>query len=179
MACTTVLPAAHADLCDPQAYYGEISMLMFTRLGDDLTDWTQISEWTTRLSNSTALPALPTLAPIRQLFGIGALSSPDRPEIKLSRSRKIFGNPEFSMTFEVDDTGDTNWNTMMKGMPVGGQEYAVWFGTEQRLFGGNTGIQATVVMNPNIPNSAEELQTISVTVTWKSTIPEVQDNILV
>jgi len=178
MACTTVLPIAHADLCDPQAFYGEISMLMFTRLGDDLTEWTSAAEWGTRIDNATALPAEPALAPIRQLFGIGALAAPDRPEIKLSRQRKLFGNPEFTMTFEVDDTGDSNWNTLMGGMPVSGQEYAVWFGTEQRLYGGNTGIQATIVMNPNIPNSDEELQTISVTVTWKSTIPEVQDNII-
>lgn len=179
MACTTVLPIAHADLCDPQAFYGEISMLMFTRLGDSLVDWSSAVEWGTRLDQATALPAPGTDAPIRQLFGIGSLSSPDRPSIKLSRNRTLYGVPSFTMTFEVDDTGDDNWNTLMLGMPVGGQEYAVWFGTESRLFGGNDGIQATIVMNPNIPGSSEELQTISVTVTWKSTIPEVQDNILV
>lgn len=179
MACTTVLPAAHADLCDPQAYYGEISMLMFTRLGDDLTDWTDDAEWGTRIDNATALPTSPTLAPIRQLFGIGTLAAPDRPELNLSRNRTLYGAPQFTLTFECDDTGDTNWNTLMSGLPTGGQEYAVWFGTEQRLFGGNTGIQATIVMDPNIPNSDEELMTITVTVTWKTTIPEVQDNILV
>ena len=154
-------------------------MLMFTRLGDDLTDWTDDTEWGTRIDNETAMPSSPTLAPIRQLFGIGTLSAPDRPELNLSRNRTLFGSPQFSMTFECDDTGDTNWNTLMSGLPVGGQEYAVWFGTEQRLFGGNTGIQATIVMSPNIPNSDEELMTITVTVTWKTTIPSVQDNILV
>ena len=177
MACTTVLPSVHADLCDDQAFYGEISQLYFTRLGDDLTDWADDAEWTTRLSNTTALPASPTLAPIRQLFGIGSIADPERPSIKLSRDRTKYGSPKFTMVFNVDDTGAVNW-TFLQTIPVGGQVYAVWPATEERMFGGNTGIEATIVADFNIPESVDELMKIKLTVTWKATIPDVQDNFL-
>lgn len=179
--CSTVLPAAHADLCDDQAYYGEISMLMITRLGDDLTDWTDVDEWngvSGRIDNSTALPSSPTLAPIRQFFGIGSIGDPERPSVTLSRGRTKYGKPTYTLVFNVDDTGDTNW-AFLQGIPVGGQTYAVWPATEERMWGGNTGIEATVVADYNIPESADELMKIKLTVTWKETIPAVQDNILV
>lgn len=158
-------------------------MLLFTRNGDGLTDWTDDTEWAGRIDNAstgaTALPAAPSLADIRQLFGIGSLDAPDRPEIEISRRRKVFGDPEFSMTFQVDDTGDVNWNDLMLGLPSGGQVYSVWFGTEERLFGGNTGITATMTANPLIPESKDELMKIVITITWTGTIPEVADNPLV
>lgn len=179
--CSTVLPTVHADLCDDQAFYGEISMFLFTRLGDSLTDWTSATEWndpsTGRIDNSAVLPASPALAPIRQLFGIGSIADPDRPSIKLSRSRTKYGKPSYTMIFNVDDTGDTNW-AFLQGIPAGGQTFAVWFGTEERLWGGDDGIEATVVADYNIPESSDELMKIKLTVTWKETIPAVQDNIL-
>lgn len=177
--CTTVMPVVNADLCSPNTNYGQISMLMFTRNGDSLTDFTDDAEWATRIDNdSVGTEALPTSgdAEIRQLFGIGSLSAPDRPEIDISRKRKVYGEPEFTLTFAVDDTGDVNWNDFMRGLPTGGQVYSVWFATEDRIFGGNDGITATLIANPEIPESAEELQKIVVTVTWKGTIPEVADN---
>ncbi len=177
--CSTVLPSANADLCSPNTNYGQISTLLFTRLGDGLTDWTDDAEWAGRIDNDAALAAPPALAAIRQLFGIGALDAPDRPEIEISKRRRVFGDPEFTMSFEVDDTGDINWNNFMKGLPAGGQVYSVWFGTEQRLFGGDEGLTATLVANPSIPQSKDELMKIIITVTWTGTIPEVVDNPLV
>lgn len=174
------MPVASADLCAPNTHYGQISMLMFTRNGDGLTNVTNDAEWATRIDNAstglTALPNSPSKADIRQLYGIGSLTAPDRPEVEISRKRKVYGEPAFTLTFAVDDTGNTNWNNFMGGLPTGGQVYSVWFGTEDRIFGGNDGITATVIANPEIPESAEELQKIILTVTWKGTIPEVADN---
>lgn len=174
------MPVASADLCAPNTHYGQISMLMFTRNGDGLTNVTNDAEWATRIDNAstglTALPNSPSKADIRQLFGIGSLTAPDRPEVEISRKRKVYGEPDFTLTFAVDDTSDTNWNNFMGGLPTGGQVYSVWFGTEDRIFGGNDGITATIIANPEIPESAEELQKIILTVTWKGTIPEVANN---
>lgn len=174
------MPVASADLCAPNTHYGQISMLMFTRNGDGLTNVTNDAEWATRIDNAstglTALPNSPSKADIRQLYGIGSLTAPDRPEVEISRKRKVYGEPDFTLTFAVDDTSDTNWNNFMGGLPTGGQVYSVWFGTEDRIFGGNDGITATIIANPEIPESAEELQKIILTVTWKGTIPEVANN---
>lgn len=175
--CSTVQPAVHADLCDDQAYYGEISRVLFTRLGDSMTDWTDPAEWVTRIDNAGALPSSPTLADIRDLFGIGSISDPERQSLKLSRRRTKYGSPKFTLTFNVDDTGDTNW-AFLRGLPTGGQVYAVWFATEERMWGGDDGIEATMVADFNIPESNEELIKIKLTITWEATIPEVNDNIL-
>lgn len=175
--CSTVLPAVHSDLCDDQAYYGEISRFLFTRLGDDMTAWTSGAEWVTRIDNSAAMPASPALAPIRDLFGIGSISDPERPSIRLSRSRTKYGKPKFTLVFNVDDTGTENW-AFLQTIPVGGQVYACWFATEERQWGGNTGIEATVVADFNIPESPEELIKIKLTVTWETTIPSINANVL-
>lgn len=175
--CSTVLPAVHADLCDDQAYYGEISRFLFTRLGDSLTDWTDDAEWETRIDNTTAMPASPTLAPIRDLFGIGSIADPERPSTKLSRGRTKYADPKFTMVFNVDDTGAGNW-AFLQAIPKGGQTYAGWFATEDRMWGGNDGIEVTVVADFSVPESSEELIKIKLTVTWKTTIPAIQDNLL-
>lgn len=175
--CSTVLPPTSSDICDVNSFYGELNQLYFTRLGDSLTDWTNDTEWTTRLSNSTALPALPTLAPIRSLFGIGSIAAPERPTIAASRRRTIYGVPVYTITFNVEDTSDTNM-AMVTLLPASGQIYAAWIGTEERLFGGNDGIQMTMIADPIIPESRDDIMRIQVTLTFEGTFPEVQNNFL-
>ena len=177
LVCTTVLPPTSADLCDINGYFGEINQLYITRYGDSLTNWEAPVEWAARLSNTTVLPSSPTLAPIRTLFGIGGIAAPERTEIAVSRRRSIFTTPKYSFTFNVEDTGDTNmaFNNLI---PVGGQQYAGWFGTEERLFGGNDGVLITLISDPIIPESIDELMKLQMTITWRGTFPEVTDNFL-
>jgi len=173
--CTTVLPPTSADLCDINSFFGEVNQLYFTRYGDSLADWTDNAEWLTRLSNSTVLPAPGTDAPIRTLFGIGSLAPPERTEIPVSRRRSVFTTPKYTLIFNVEDTGDTNM-AMVGLLPVGGQQYAAWIGTEESLFGGDDGILMTLIADPVIPESPDELMKIQVTLTFKGTFPAVIDN---
>lgn len=176
------MPVVKADLCDPGIHYGEISMLMFTRLGDGLTDWTDDTEWATRINNtatgSTALPSSPTVAKIRQLFGIGSLAKPARSEIKLPRGTKAYTTPKYTFTFNVTDTDDENM-AFVSALPVGGQVFSGWFGTEERLFGGNDGIEMTLIADPNIPDNTDDIMRIEITLTFEGVFPEVIDNPLV
>jgi hypothetical protein len=179
--CTTVLPVVKADLCDADIHFGEISMLMFTRLGDGLTDWTDDTEWATRMDNaSTGTTALPTsgLADIRQLFGIGSIGKAERTEIKLPRKTKGYTAPKYNFTFLVTDTGDANM-AFSRALPVGGQVYSAWFGTEERLFGGNSGVTMTVISDPTIPDNADDIMRLELTLSFEGVFPEVTDNILV
>lgn len=177
MACTTILPPTHADLCDPQVNFGEISTIAFTRLGDGLTSVTDLAEWNTRLDNTSAIPGS-GLAPIRQLFGIGSLVAPQRNEIRISKKRKYYTTPKFTFEFKVEDTGDVNWE-FIRSLPVGGQTFTAWFMTEDHVFGGNAGLQVTLIPNPNIPESIDEIQTINLTVTFEGEIPQRSANPLV
>lgn len=177
LVCSTVLPPTSADLCNIHGYLGEVNQLYFTRWGDSLTDWTDPDEWDDRLSNSTSLPSIGTLAPIRSLFGIGGISAPDRTAITVGRKREFFTPGKYNWTFNVEDTSATNM-TFSNTIPSGGQQYAAWFGTEERLFGGNTGVLLTLVSDPIIPESADELMKLQLTLSWKGSFPEVADNFL-
>lgn len=175
--CSTVLPPTSSDLCDINSNYGQISEIRFTRYGDSLTDWTDADEWDGRLSNTTVLPSLPTLAPIRTLFGIGSLAAPEKPTIAGSKGRTIYGIPKYTMTFNVEDTSDENID-FVRLLPAGGQVYSGWFGTDERLFGGNDGVKMTLTADPIIPESRDDIMRIQVTISFEGTFPEVQNNIL-
>ncbi|GAB4486556.1 MAG: hypothetical protein OHK0019_00420 [Saprospiraceae bacterium] len=176
--CSTVMPVlSAADLCAQGTHFGEISAIRFTRWGDDLTDWTDDTEWNTRLSNSTALATPPTLAAIRTLYCIGSVAAPERTEIRLPRRTKQYTAPKYSVQLRVYDTSDANMDAF-RALPVGGQPFAVWLETEERMFGGNTGVFATLIGDPIIPESIDELMYLQLTVTFEGTFPEVQDNIL-
>jgi len=175
--CTTVQPPTHADLCDIQAFSGEINQLYFTRYGDSLTDWTSDAEWATRLDNDLALPIAPDLAAIRSLYGIGSIGAAERATINVGRRVSLSSTPKYSFTFQVYDTGDTNME-LVTLLPAAGQVYSCWFGTEDRLFGGNDGIQMTMIADPIIPESIDEFMTIQFTLTFSGTFPEVTDNFL-
>lgn len=173
MACTTVLPPTNAADCDYEINFGEINAILFTEYGDSLTNWTSATEWNGRIDNSTVYTNQDP-APIRVLFGIGGLGAPERGSITLSRRRKAYLSPKFSFVFRVEDTGDTNWD-FMRALPDGGQTYSGWLATESKILGGNDGIKITIVADPNIPESIDEIWTINVTVSFEGSIPDMID----
>ncbi len=173
MACTSVLPPTRASNCDYDINFGEISAILFTEEGDGLTDWTDEAEWNTRIDNTTAQVAQdPAL--IRVLFGIGSLTAPERGSIKLSRRRVAYNTPKFSFKFKVEDTGDVNW-AFMRALPDGGQTYSGWFTTETKMFGGDDGVKITIIADPDIPESIDEIMSIIVTVSFEGSIPDMID----
>lgn len=173
MSCTSVHPPTRASLCNYDAFFGEISVLALALIGDGLTDWTDETEWDDRIDNTTAQVAQdPSL--IRLLFGIGSLGKPDKTKVKFSRRREVFGTPKYTFEFTVDDTGTANW-AWMRAIPTAGQTFTGWFGTEDRLFGGNAGVQMTISPSPNIPASSDELITIVVDISFEGSVPEVID----
>lgn len=171
MACTTLLPAVRADICTDGVHFGPIDALMFTRFGDALTDVSDDTEWDTRLDNSTALPSLPTLAPIRFLYGVGTIPLPERTELTISLGRKKKSKPIHTMTFQVDDTGAANAAALATLQENGGV-YAVWFVADGELYGDENGIKATISWDGRlIPDSTTAIQTIQITVTWEGAMP--------
>lgn len=171
--CNTVLPSVSADYCSPNVNYGRINQIFFTRVGDSLSAFPPtLAAWTTRLSNTTALPAQGTAAPIRQLNVIGSLDDPSVNELDISLSRKVNSKPDNVITFEVDDTSAVNYTFMKTIAAQGGGVFTVWFEAGGLLFGGTAGVTATMSVTYGIGNSDKELQKIKGTIKWTGDYPE-------
>lgn len=178
--CTVTLPSANADYCNPNVHFGEISIFLWTRAadGDELDDVTDDAEWTTRLSNSTSLPALGTAAPIRYLFGRGELPLPEQAEQEISLGRVVTNDPRHTMTFNSDDTGTTNAG-LLAALQAQNYTYRYWFVADGQLFGGNTGFIGPVRFNGRvIPGSKDEVQTINITARWTGVITAPVDSVI-
>jgi len=170
--CVTILPAVSADFCAPNVNFGQISKLYFTRVGDGLTLVTNPAEWTTRLSNTTVLPASPTLAPIRELFVIGSLGAPDQTPIVISANRKVYPDGDFEIPFLVDDTSAANYAFAKSLIANNGAVYAHWFVAGDFVFGGNAGVPATMFLFYEIPEADTDIQRIRGTISWKGELPD-------
>lgn len=171
--CTTTLPIASADQCTTNVYYGPLDKLMFTRAEatDALTDVEDDAEWTTRLSNSAALTASGVAAPIRYLYVIGEWPLPERSDIELSDRRDAQTIPKHQIVVDVDDTGLTN-AALLTSLQGSTQYYKVWLEGANLLFGGNSGIEASVTfLGRVIPRGRNDKHVIQVRITFYGTMP--------
>lgn len=171
--CTTTLPAANADACTLNLHYGPIDKFMFTRAEstDALTDVTDDTEWTTRLSNSTALAASGTAAAIRYLYTIGEWPLPARTELEVSNRRTAQTNPEHTLLLDIDDTGSTN-AAFLTSLQNTTQYYKCWIESDGLLFGGNGGIEASVTfLGRIIPRGKNDKHIIQAQVKFTGAMP--------
>lgn len=171
--CTTTLPAFHADICTDNVHFGPVDVVLFSRYGDNFTDSTDDAEWVARLSNSTALPSPGTDAPVRYLFGIGSIGAAESTDTPISIGRTKASDPKTSFVFAVDDTGTTNaaaFASRTQGT------YAIWLLADGQLYGGDTGIKATLKFGSRlIPDSDTAIQTFELTVSFNSALPAPAD----
>ena len=171
--CTTVLPPVHADVCDEQVHFGPVDVVMFTRFGDDFTDSTDDAEWIARLDNSTALASPGTDAKVRYLFGVGSIGEADTTETAISLGRTIDSAPKTTFVFNVDDTGTTNASAFANRTQG---TYAIWLLADGQVYGGNTGIKATLKFGSRIiPDSDTAIQQFQLTVKFNGALPAPAD----
>jgi hypothetical protein len=173
--CTAILPVAKFDICAPETHFGQIKKLYLSRPGDDLTNWSSLTEWNTRLSNTTALPAPGTDAPIRFFHVVGSIAEPEVTEIETELGRKVYSKPKWTLTFNTSELFDENIAFATTLQQNAGAQFALWFETQDKLFGGNTGIQVSLKLNLTIPESRTELMKLTGTATWEGYIPEQED----
>lgn len=170
--CTTTLPQASADQCTTNLHFGPIDKFMFTRAEatDALTSVSDDTEWTTRLSNTTALAASGTAAAIRYLYVIGEWPLPARTEVEVSDRRTAQTQPEHTITVDVDDTGTTN-NSLLASLQNTTQFYKVWLESDGLLYGGNSGIEASVTfLGKVISRGKTDKQIIQVQIKYTGTM---------
>jgi len=170
--CTYALPVAKFDASCPNALFGQIKKLYWTRPGDALTAVSSLTEWNTRLSNTTVLPASPTLAPIRSLPIIGSLPEPEKSEVEVSLGRYVYTKPKYRIPFSIDEITDENVALVRDQEQNPARKHTFWIETEAgQLFGGNSGFSASFKLALVIPEGKSEIQKIVGELKWEGYLP--------
>jgi len=134
--CTDSLEEVYFNECAGEFHYGEISKLYVA--GANAADFVSpdlLPEWTTRLSDTGS-----GADDIRTLVGIGELPEPEQTETSVSGNRTIYSPKTFNLTFDVDETNDTNFNFMLA--TYCNTKKKVWIEmSDGMLYGGKTGIE--------------------------------------
>lgn len=160
--CTSELPQASFNECNPTLLQAQVSDIYIANDGYPLIDWTNAAEWATRISNtSTDADA------IRALTVIASIADPTVTEKKISHGRTIFSPQEFVITGNIDDNSDTNYDFMRA---TGcNRSYRIWYATlGGKLYGGNTGILASLRMWEVIVVDDLEYAVLNLQLKWRS-----------
>ncbi len=173
--CVTAMPAAGADLCNFNLHFGRIDAVLYTRAEetDALDDASDAVEWATRLSNSDALTASGTAAPVRYQYVTGEWPLPELTEVEVSAGRTAYSDPVNTITLAVDDTGTTNAALLATEQGVT-KRRRVWLIAGGQLHGGNSGYLMDLTYTGRvIPGSKTEKQTIQIILKYegKQTAP--------
>jgi hypothetical protein len=161
--CSGSLESVLFDECAPEIHYGEIAKIYVSRADSaDFANVEDLAEWTGRLDDTGVDPD-----DIRTLIVIGELPEPEQTEIAISGDRQIVGYKTFTLTFDIDETNDVNYNFLLN--TECNLKYKFWFETaDGLLYGGNEGIEATIKLNPVIPRGRADVAKFMGTAKWKS-----------
>jgi len=168
MSCVAVeLPEVKADLCAPDVNFSEIDKIFLGNANNPLADWSNLTEWNTRLDNSTT----GDLTKIRYLHVIGSKPKPEKTKIEFSQNRTLYTTPKHSIPFKVDETGPENYALLKFLEDNAGMVIPVWYQVGKYLYGGPNGVQAKINMDDVIDESSDVLQIFEGLVEWEDKHP--------
>jgi hypothetical protein len=117
------------DECTPDLKFGEIEEIAVA--ANDFagfTDVTDQAEWATHIAAGD----------IEILIVKGTMDEPDTEEYEGTKGKTYYGQPTFTVPFEIHDLTDENWLMMRK--TYCNSQHKVWLLTQNYVMGGNEGI---------------------------------------
>lgn len=170
--CTGALPGFDFSKCNPDIENGQIAKVFFAIADNPLSNWSSVVEWASRIDNDAAASNS-----IRTLIGIGDMPAPESTEKEISLGRKIQGIKKFTINFKVDEVNE-NIHEAMRVLQCNTGNFALWFETrDHKLFGGNSGVYASIKVDQIIPESYQDIIYYQLTITWESQyMPEMIDS---
>ena len=161
--CSSILPAMDFDACAPEISFGEIRKIYLMAFdGANLLNWESLAVWVARIDNDDILDD----DSIRELTVSADLPVGESDEIIISDNRRIASPKTFSINTDIDDVSDLNYDFMR--VTECGTLFKMWYATEDKLFGGNTGITVNVNMSYLIERGFKSIQKITGTFVWES-----------
>jgi hypothetical protein len=137
--CDQLLQPVSFSECAPEVNLAEIIRVYVAKAtADDFTDVTNITEWTSRLSDTAN-----TDDSIRRLTVSADKPLPTANTIEISNNRSFTPDRTFVLNVTVDETNQLNY-AFMQALQCGGT-YKIWYETRGGyMYGGNTGIKVSV-----------------------------------
>lgn len=159
--CESDLPIVKFSKCAPKIVLSEIVRVFIGKPSTQpFSDVSDASEWTERLSETTL-----TANSIRPLTVIGDKPAGSPVVKEISNGRKFNLRKDFTLNIEIDDVSNENYE-FMRVTQCGG-EYKVWFETAGGyLYGGNKGIDGSVVLDNVLGRGKDEIEKITGTISW-------------
>lgn len=156
------LPIPKFRKCNPSWSFGNIAVLYWANVGYPLTDESDVTEWHARLN-------LPDNDPAKIIKLIVNAEQPDAdvPEIDASGGRKAYGIPKRTITGEIDEVSDENYE-LMRNLRCGKTVLCWYEKLDGIAYGGPSGVEMSVKMGHVIPKTAQELENLPFTLTWQN-----------
>lgn len=162
--CTFAVPVWSFSECNPAVLEGQITDIFVANIGNPLNDWTNVAEWAARVSNTD-----PSASAIRHLTVIGDQPAPEVQQKVISHKRTITITKKRTINIKIDDNTDINYNAM-RTLECGGS-FLIWYLTNAgKLYGGNSGIKASIDLSEVIPEATEENTLLQGTIKWDAKI---------
>lgn len=162
--CDADLPPTNFSDCNPEVPFSEIQRIFMAKSSAAaFTDWTQASEWTTRISQTSVSGD----DYIRVLTVIGDKPAATSVIKDISNGRKKVVGKDHTINFTIDDVSDENYE-FMRALECGGL-FRVWYETAGGyMYGGNTGQLINIDANDVLNRGREETETIAGVITWRA-----------
>ena len=159
--CETALPEVKFSKCSPNIVLSEIVRIFVGKqTTQPFNNWKDASEWTQRLSETAN-----TANAIRPLTVIADKPAGSPVVKEISNGRKYNLRKDFTINIEIDDVSEENYE-FMRVTQCGG-EYKLWFETAGgRIYGGNEGIDASLVLDNVLGRGKDEIEKITGTASW-------------
>lgn len=158
--CTAELPSVQFSECAPETNNGEIRKIYIANVGNPLADWTDPTEWATRLAQTTEPTA------IRSLTILADKPRAESQEKKISGNRTIKGNKAHTINIDIDETNTVNYE-MLRTFECG-KQYLLWYQDERYMYGGTDGIAASINLDHLIDRDRNNLQLFQGEAKWES-----------
>jgi len=160
--CESQLPKPSVSVCSPVINFSQLKKLYITNPGYPLDDVEDLGEWTDRISNTSD-----ELNAIREIHIIGEKPEAEETQVQISLGRTVSGPMNHALPFEIDETNDTNYE-WMRSYQGGSREVLFWAeGESGKIYGGNSGIRASLSVKYVIAREATELDKIIGNLTWR------------
>lgn len=162
--CTSALAPVNFSKCAPEIVLSEIRRIFIAKANAAaFTDWQLATEWTTRISETDITDA----DTIRAITVIGDKPAPAPVTKEVSNGRSIVIGKDHTVNYTIDDISEENYE-FMRTLECGGQ-YRVWYETEGGyIYGGNSGILATITGDDILNRGRDEIETINGVVSWRA-----------